>query len=632
MGRCPCWTCWCAAGGCSTAPARPRYLRRRRGLRQAGSPRWAGSTAALGGHRARRHRPLRDARVSSTPTCTPTPRCSTPRSSWRRRSARASPRSCSARTACPSHRPPRPPSGSRYPLLRGGQRRPPRPEFWRSLRSECAESPSLARWTRRGRRRSATATRHIRRAGPGPCCAVFPRRSSRCAPCAPQSRRRSPPARGQRGGASRHVRPHDRAQHGIPGAARHGAVRGARSDRPRPASDELDAMVRAGRRRASTTARSACPAGWTTCPAGSPTSAELAALCAPVAARGLPYVTHMRGYERRGRDRDGRGDRASPRPAGVAVHVSHFHGPGDALARAGRRRHRWRARPDLRHLPVPARAARILAMVALPRWLARRRPRPRPSRRWPTGRPPPGRRRGPTPTCGRGSPWPTCPHPELALGRGPRLVDAAERPAARRPRFWLDLLRATGLAAGRGGRAAAHQRATTPCSALLRHPAHIGGSDGIFVGAHPHPRGWGAFARFLGRHVRERGDWTWQQAVAHLAAHPARRFGLTDRGRSARPGGRPRGARPGRRWPTGPTTHPAGARRRRGRRGGQRRAGAGRRRTDRGATGYAGCALTTAAVPADAGGLADPGRHWLPEWPVPAADSPRSVTASSTAR
>ena len=71
--------------------------------------------------------------------------------------------------------------------------------------------------------------------------------------------------------------------------------------------------------------------------------------------------------------------------------------------------------------------------------------------------------------------------------------------------------------------------------ALLRHPAHTGGSDGIFVGAHPHPRGWGTFARFLGHHVRERGDWTWPQAAQHLAAHPARRFGLTDRGQ-LRPG------------------------------------------------------------------------------------------------
>src|SRR4029078_5240111 len=65
---------------------------------------------------------------------------------------------------------------------------------------------------------------------------------------------------------------------------------------------------------------------------------------------------------------------------------------------------------------------------------------------------------------------------------------------------------------------------------MLRHPAHTGGSDGIYVGGHPHPRGFGAFARFLGRHVRELGDWTWGPPAVHLSSHPARRFGLTDRG------------------------------------------------------------------------------------------------------
>jgi N-acyl-D-amino-acid deacylase len=66
--------------------------------------------------------------------------------------------------------------------------------------------------------------------------------------------------------------------------------------------------------------------------------------------------------------------------------------------------------------------------------------------------------------------------------------------------------------------------------ALLRHPAHMGGSDGIYRGGHPHPRGWGTFARLLGRHVRDLGDWTWEQAALHLAGHPARRFRLHGRG------------------------------------------------------------------------------------------------------
>ena len=58
----------------------------------------------------------------------------------------------------------------------------------------------------------------------------------------------------------------------------------------------------------------------------------------------------------------------------------------------------------------------------------------------------------------------------------------------------------------------------------------MGGSDGIFSGSRPHPRGYGCFARYLAYHTRERGDWTWSEAIRHLSGYPARRFGLRDRG------------------------------------------------------------------------------------------------------
>jgi N-acyl-D-amino-acid deacylase len=66
--------------------------------------------------------------------------------------------------------------------------------------------------------------------------------------------------------------------------------------------------------------------------------------------------------------------------------------------------------------------------------------------------------------------------------------------------------------------------------ALMRHPAQMAGSDGIFTGSHPHPRGYGCFARYLGHHVRGDRTWTLEEAVQHLAGHAARRFGLKDRG------------------------------------------------------------------------------------------------------
>jgi N-acyl-D-amino-acid deacylase len=73
------------------------------------------------------------------------------------------------------------------------------------------------------------------------------------------------------------------------------------------------------------------------------------------------------------------------------------------------------------------------------------------------------------------------------------------------------------------------QRQEADVRALMQHPAMMAGSDGIFVGGKPHPRGTGCFARYLGRHVRD-GTWTLETAVRHLAYHGARRHGLSDRG------------------------------------------------------------------------------------------------------
>ncbi|WP_417554556.1 family 20 glycosylhydrolase [Microbacterium sp.] len=61
---------------------------------------------------------------------------------------------------------------------------------------------------------------------------------------------------------------------------------------------------------------------------------------------------------------------------------------------------------------------------------------------------------------------------------------------------------------------------------IMRHPRHSGGSDGILIGGKPHPRGYGAFPRYLGHYVRELGVLTLEQAVHHLSGTPAARLGL----------------------------------------------------------------------------------------------------------
>jgi N-acyl-D-amino-acid deacylase len=71
--------------------------------------------------------------------------------------------------------------------------------------------------------------------------------------------------------------------------------------------------------------------------------------------------------------------------------------------------------------------------------------------------------------------------------------------------------------------------------AIMRHPAHTGGSDGLLTGARPHPRAWGTFPRYLGHYVRDEGVLTLQECVAHLTGNAARRLKLAGRG-FVRPG------------------------------------------------------------------------------------------------
>jgi N-acyl-D-amino-acid deacylase len=66
--------------------------------------------------------------------------------------------------------------------------------------------------------------------------------------------------------------------------------------------------------------------------------------------------------------------------------------------------------------------------------------------------------------------------------------------------------------------------------AIMRHRAHTAGSDGILVGARPHPRGWGTFPRYLGTYVRELGILSLEECVAHLTSRPAKRLRMPDRG------------------------------------------------------------------------------------------------------
>lgn len=66
--------------------------------------------------------------------------------------------------------------------------------------------------------------------------------------------------------------------------------------------------------------------------------------------------------------------------------------------------------------------------------------------------------------------------------------------------------------------------------AIMQHPAHTAGSDGIVVGGRPHPRAWGTFARYLAEYVRKLGLVRLEEMVRKMTSLPCQRLGFLDRG------------------------------------------------------------------------------------------------------
>ncbi|MGE3803550.1 MAG: amidohydrolase family protein [Gemmataceae bacterium] len=257
------------------------------------------------------------------------------------------------------------------------------------------------------------------------------------------------------------------------------------------------------------------------------TTHELAQLCAEIAPCGGVYVTHMRRYDPEGVLAAMDEVYEIGTRSGAAVHISHFNSQA-ALALpkidAGRA-----AGIDVTYdLYCYLAGSSILAMVALP---------------------PQVQEGGVDATLARlKQPAVRAKLREVYEGpRGPiedvriSYIDAAEfrhfegrtlgEAAAERKQpvsdFVCDVILSAGLAAGC---VAPHRfRNEDDVRALMKHPAHMAGSDGIYTGSRPHPRGYGCFARYLGHYVRA-GVWSLEQAVQHLAGHAAVRYGLRDRG------------------------------------------------------------------------------------------------------
>lgn len=65
---------------------------------------------------------------------------------------------------------------------------------------------------------------------------------------------------------------------------------------------------------------------------------------------------------------------------------------------------------------------------------------------------------------------------------------------------------------------------------IMKHPAHMVGSDGLLTGSRPHPRAYGTFARYLHHYTRELKILSLEECIRKMTSLPAARLGLRDRG------------------------------------------------------------------------------------------------------
>ncbi|MFH9350653.1 amidohydrolase family protein [Kitasatospora sp. NPDC017646] len=117
----------------------------------------------------------------------------------------------------------------------------------------------------------------------------------------------------------------------------------------------------------------------------------------------------------------------------------------------------------------------------------------------------------------------------LAWAVGRTVAELAAEQGRGGTEAFLDLLRQDEL----GTTVLQHVGHEENVRAVMRHPAHTVGSDGLLVGARPHPRAWGTFARYLGHYSRELGVLPLEETVARMTGRPAARLGLDRRGRIA---------------------------------------------------------------------------------------------------
>jgi N-acyl-D-amino-acid deacylase len=260
-------------------------------------------------------------------------------------------------------------------------------------------------------------------------------------------------------------------------------------------------------------------------PSRSGTSGEIAGIAAPLAAAGRPYVSHLRAY--------GPGVRAGLAEltavgarAGVRVHASHLWGTPADIEAAFQASDALGVALSFDMYPY-RRSSTILATLLLPPELQAQGPGytltaladPRERARLLAGEKFTGEYLADL--------YLGCLPGDLAEVAGLSVAGAAERSSQQAGEWVLDLLLRSELAVG--GHLGRPALTGEHLAWLTAHDRFCAGSDGIYQGQHPHPRGYGAFAR-LARHYVAAGA-GYQVLARRLASNAADAYGLTDRGR-----------------------------------------------------------------------------------------------------
>lgn len=256
-------------------------------------------------------------------------------------------------------------------------------------------------------------------------------------------------------------------------------------------------------------------------------AAEVADMARPLAGAGRPYVSHLRGY---GPDvRAGLDELAAVGAgAGVRVHASHLWGePADiqaAITAAGEA-----GVAVTFDMYFYRRSSTILAQLLLPPEVQAGGPD-----RTLAALTDSGQRAALLAGEKLTEPYlrnvylGTVPG-DRAWAAGLSVAEAAQR-ESRPPGEWvLDLLVAADL--GVGGHLDRPGLTDDQLAWISSHELHCAGSDGIYQGQHPHPRGYGAFARLAGHYLGAGPERGYQQLARHLATNAADAYGLRDRGK-----------------------------------------------------------------------------------------------------